>query len=1196
MSNQSERNGNRQEQEEPIPTEDLGAGAVGPGGKIGRYKLLSILGEGGYGIVYLAEQQRPVKRRVALKLIKPGMDSKQVIARFEAERQALALLDHPNIAHVFDAGTTSAGRPYFAMEYVKGIPITEHCDREKLAIEERLRLFLQVCEAVQHAHQKGIIHRDIKPSNIQVSIHGEQVVPKVIDFGVAKAITQPLTERTLVTEQGQFVGTPEYMSPEQAEMTGQDIDTRSDIYSLGAVLYELLTGVLPFDPETLREGGVEHIRHMIREEDPKTPSTRLSTISGEESTKLAQLRRTDIRTLGRQLHGDLDWITIKAMEKDRMHRYQTAHALAEDIQRHLDHRTIAAGPPSKVYRLKKFLRRHRSQVLTGAAVVTLIVALVISLGVLLRDRHKSRQAELLEHRAILSRARELYSDRDLTGALEEVRPILDSRGVGAEARLLLAGILLDGGHPDQAQQELENLLEGEPQTEIAGATHALLARIYWESDLSGEEKQEKVDSHRQQAQELLPETAEANFLRALTAVTISNKLQLLDTALKLEPAHYGSRRLRAYTHYVSRNYEDMEDDALVMTISRPKEVQGYLLRGIARREQGKFDKALEDFDQALGLVGAEDRLQIELYRHRCETFVRQGDYRRLIGEATECAERFGDERQFVFYAFCGHVALGEYDRAMDVFDETVGPGWGAINNFLMWVMKHVLDTLEAGRPWRPEGDVPEEAPLIVMQEAQKYHREYSSRGRRVVTDGWHAAWSPDGKTLAYSTGFHGYSGLALHDIETGRNTLLIVPGKDPEYSPDGRYIAFVRDCQILPLSELASAERRFDHRSLWREEVWIIRADGTEPRRIAQGAGWPSWDDGSKHLFYQSRAKNTLFKVSAVEFDSEPEPVASDPAIWPSVSRDGKVARVDVHDDTLKVTSLASGEPIRSWPVFPSNWGGIWSPSADQLNLGARFRGEFYPPGLWCFDLKTGDRTKWVSGPAINGCWSEDERWFAFSTVPFYEIWVVPSESLQPLMTLREHCSEAVRFYDRMIAAEPKYSRWYGTKATHLLMLGETARAIETLETMDHEAPSAASRVFFLVARNLTRRRDLAVGPNVVVDLARRALEGASSNEIPNARRILGRAYYRAGNWQQSIDTLNKNINASEATAEDHFQLAMAYWMLGQKNEAMEWYQAGVGQMGKTPGILRYLVGFRTEAEELLEIALGDNDPSVDQR
>jgi serine/threonine protein kinase len=345
---------------------------------IGRYKLVSVLGEGGMGIVYLAEQERPIRRQVALKIVKPGMDTREVIARFEAERQALALLDHPSIAHVYSAGTTEAGRPYFAMEFVSGVPITEHCDRHKLTIEERLGLFLQVCDAIQHAHQKGIIHRDIKPSNILVFLRDDQAVVKIIDFGIAKALTQPLTERTLYTEQGRFVGTPEYMSPEQAEMTAQGVDTRTDVYSLGVVLYELLAGVLPFDPDTLREGGAEHIRRVIREEDPKTPSTRLRSVSGETSTKLAQQRRTDVRALGRRLHGDLDWITLKAMAKEPHRRYATAHALAEDIQRHLHHEPVTARSPTTMYRLRKFVRRNRAQVIAGACLVVITCMGVLS--------------------------------------------------------------------------------------------------------------------------------------------------------------------------------------------------------------------------------------------------------------------------------------------------------------------------------------------------------------------------------------------------------------------------------------------------------------------------------------------------------------------------------------------------------------------------------------------------------------------------------------------------------------------------------------------------------------------------------------------------------------------------------------------------------------------------------------------------
>ena len=343
------------------------------GSWIGRYQLLRVLGEGGMGIVYLAEQQEPIRRKVALKVIRPGMDSRRVIARFEAERQALALLDHPNIAHVHDAGTTEARRSYFVMEHVKGLPITEHCDRHKLTIEERLRLFQQVCQAVQHAHQKGIIHRDIKPSNILVSTEDDKAIPKIIDFGVAKAISHPLTDRTLVTEQGQLFGTPEYMSPEQADMATEDIDTRSDIYSLGVLLYVLLTGALPFDSDALRTGGIDRIRKIIRETDPKTPSTHLSNL-GEEAKKVAQSRRTEIGTLVKMLHKELEWIPLKAMRKERAERYRSASELADDIDNYLKGAPLIAGPPGMGYKLKKFVRRNRVLVGGIAAVLAVLIA------------------------------------------------------------------------------------------------------------------------------------------------------------------------------------------------------------------------------------------------------------------------------------------------------------------------------------------------------------------------------------------------------------------------------------------------------------------------------------------------------------------------------------------------------------------------------------------------------------------------------------------------------------------------------------------------------------------------------------------------------------------------------------------------------------------------------------------------------
>jgi serine/threonine protein kinase/Flp pilus assembly protein TadD len=474
----------------PLDLEKSGARTVqeaasteGPGTVIDKYKLLEKLGEGGFGVVYMAEQRQPVKRRVALKIIKVGMDTREVVARFEAERQALAMMDHPNIAKVFDGGMTCfplagsagilpasreveepagkmpalpvpAGRPYFVMELVRGIKITDHCDEKSLSTGERLDLFIKVCQAVQHAHQKGIIHRDLKPSNILVTVNDGVAVPKIIDFGIAKATQAELTEKTFFTRFHQFLGTPAYMSPEQAELTSLDIDTRSDIYSLGVLLYELLTGKTPFETSELLKVGLDEMRRIIREKEPPRPSARLSTMVKEELSTTAQRRRASPPELVDLLRGDLDWIVMKCLEKDRARRYETANGLAMDIQRHRNNEPVLARPPSKVYRFEKLVRRNKLAFAAAAAVtIALVIGVTVSTWQASRARRAEQEAktERDASRAVLN----FFQDKVLAAG----RPEGEEGGLGRDVSLRQA--------IDAAESQISEAFKDQPLVEAA---------------------------------------------------------------------------------------------------------------------------------------------------------------------------------------------------------------------------------------------------------------------------------------------------------------------------------------------------------------------------------------------------------------------------------------------------------------------------------------------------------------------------------------------------------------------------------------------------------------------------------------------------------------------------------------------------------------------------------------------------------
>jgi serine/threonine protein kinase len=539
------------------------------GKTIGRYKVLEKVGEGGCGVVYVAEQTEPVRRRVALKVIKLGMDTKEVIARFEAERQALAMMDHPNIAKVLDAGATEAGRPFFVMELVRGIKITEYCDQNHLTTKERLDLFIKVSQAIQHAHQKGIIHRDIKPSNILVTMHDGVPVPKVIDFGIAKAtVGQTLTDKTLYTQLRQFIGTPAYVSPEQVEMSGLDIDTRSDIYSLGVLLYELLAGSTPFDAKELMSQGIDAMRKTIREKEPVRPSTRLATLKGEELTTTAKRRSADTSKLLHQLKGDLDWIVMKCLEKDRTRRYETANGLAADLKRHLNNEPVLARPPSNAYRFQKWVRRNK----VAFATATLIVSVLLTAtGISLWQAFRATRAETLAKRAEYLATQRLEDSEAISKFLTEVFRSPDPRRDG---RTITVAETLGA-----AAKKLDTDLANQPARRAK--LQDSVARTYWALGLYREAipLQEKVRDYYQGAFG----SEDSNTLGAMLILAVScEHADQLEEALELREHVLMTRRK-------------------VLGLKNPKTLEAMQALSYSYDKAGRRDDALQLREEGLSL-------------------------------------------------------------------------------------------------------------------------------------------------------------------------------------------------------------------------------------------------------------------------------------------------------------------------------------------------------------------------------------------------------------------------------------------------------------------------------------------------------------------------------------------------------------------------------------------------------------------